>query len=189
MPIPRKLRRDDEYYFIRIVLKRRGDKWEGRDKTKEHRQQTGIPYIELTLNYALTTSAMRADSANKIPMMIVAPKSTRSRPRRVWWTAEKLSPKAPPAPPVDCCKRIAMIKNTDNTICTYGKMEDIVVITGKSVASPPVFCKRAGKRLQNTDCRPEKASGYRRETPDYRISKISRRFLLPFFFLWPDCWL
>ena len=65
--------------------------------------------------------AMNAETANKIPNIIVVLKIAFSAPRRVYFEPPSESaPKALPRPASERCKRIATIRRADKIICMYG---------------------------------------------------------------------
>jgi len=66
---------------------------------------------------------MSAERAKRMPRAMVAWKSVRSSPRRVWKPDEKLSaPKAPPKLEPVRCKSTAMMSRAESAICTYGSI-------------------------------------------------------------------
>ena len=85
-------------------------------------------------------------------MMMVAIKSVRSKPRRVWYAELKLSPpKAPPNEALVRCKSTAPTRRTAKTIWIYGRNGEITLI-GVIIACAPEKSKNSIVYLESPVC-------------------------------------
>ena len=83
-----------------------------------------------TFSQAYKRNAIKAESAKRIAITIVAWNKNFSNPRRVLNPPPSAPPKAPPTPALDCCSKIAPTRRIARIICIHGSKEVNNSITG-----------------------------------------------------------